>query len=448
MQITESYSKAERPPENNLLRLSSGELLLGMYVFELDCEWSKTPFPMGGFHIKNVEDIEILAKYCKQVVIDTNKGVKPRKERSDRLTILSRARRAAPSLSSLKINRDAYAVTQSMKQQIDLAYGLHQTLKADLAEQARTVRIGGDLLLEQLETSIVALVDSVIVNPQTHIWLLNTDSAQRQASDYSVRAAIWAVVLARQVGMTIREMRILSLGTLLADIGMQLLPESLATKRGPFGKEDFIAYRQHVDLGVELMSRYPELDPRVSAIIHCHHERQDGRGFPRMLKGKKIPLLARIANLAYCFERLLRSNSEEPAMPAAKALSKLYKQRKLKFPEQLVVELIHVMGTYPIGSLVVLSTGEVALVLEQNLLEKLSPKIALLTDGKKNLMKTPVLKDLAKQGKSKIDRSIVTSYRSKNSAVGLGEGKDLDARNYTLEFFGKRIGVGSFSFRL
>ena len=447
MQVSESTGNSERYTADNLLQLSCTELLLGMFVFELDCAWSKTPFPMGGFHLKNVEDIEILTKYCKHVIIDLNKGVQPRKKRTDQLTILSSARRAAPESNSIKVNRDAYPITRTIKQQIDRAHQLHLRLKADFAKQAGAVRLGDEMDLPLLEKSMIGIIDSIIANPQTHIWLLNTDKAARADTDYCVRAAIWAVVLARQVGLSTPEIRILSLGTLLADIGMQLLPERLVNKRGPFRKKEFLAYRKHVDLGVELVSQYPDLDDRVSEIIKCHHERQDGRGFPRKLRAKQIPLLARFANLAYCFERLLRSNGEGPAMPPSKALTKLYKQRALKVPEQLVIELIHVLGTYPIGTLLTLSSGEVGLVLEQNLQERLSPKIAVLTDAHKALLKDPHVVDLANQKKSKIDRAIVSSYSVKNSSKDLANGNDLNSRNYSFSFFGRRIGIGPFSVR-
>lgn len=448
MQISKSSNKPERYAADNLVRLSCSELLLGMYVFELDCAWSKTPFAMGGFHLKNVEDIEILTKHCKHVVIDTNKGVQPRKGRKNQLTILSSARRAAPESSSIKIDRDAYPVTATVKQQIDKAQRLHSTLKADFAEQALAVRNGSDMDLPLLEKTIAGIITSIVANPQTHIWLLNTDPSDRSDTDYCVRATIWALVLARQVGLSSYETKILGIGTLLADIGMQLLPERLVNKSGPFRKKEFLAYRKHIDFGVELLSHYPDLDDRVTTIIKCHHERQDGLGFPRKLRGKQIPLLARFTNLAYCFERLLRSNGEGPATPPSKALTKLYKQRGLKFPEQLVVELIHVMGTYPIGSLVALSTGEVGLVLEQNPQEKLSPRIAVLTDTDKVALDRPLVVDLAKQGRAKIDRSIVSSYGSRNPAKRLGPGENLDPRNYCLSFFGKRVGLGPFSVRI
>ena len=148
------------------------------------------------------------------------------------------------------------------------------------------------------------------------------------------------------------------------------------------------------------------------------------------LRGKQIPLLARFANRA---------------TPPSKALSKIYKQRALKFPAQPIVELIHVIVTYPIGSLVVLSTSEGGLALEQNLHERLSPKVAVVTCSCKVVLKRPLVVDLANPGKSKIDPPIVSSCRSENSAKYLGEGKDLDPRKYSLSFFGKRAGIGSFA---
>ena len=108
------------------------------------------------------------------------------------------------------------------------------------------------------------------------------------------------------------------------------------------------------------------------------------------LRDKQIALLARFANRA---------------TTSSKALSKLYKQRALKFPAQLiVVELINVMGTDPIGSLIVLFTSEVGLVLEQNLHERLSPKVRVLTDSCKVVLKQPLVVDLANPGKSEINR--------------------------------------------
>jgi HD-GYP domain-containing protein (c-di-GMP phosphodiesterase class II) len=425
---------------SHLLKVSSNDVLVGMYITEMDCNWSDTPFPLGGFHVKNAEEIQILQKYARVLTIDINKGAEPPKRRRSNLTILSSARRAAPQVSSLKVNRDAYPVTQPVKKQIDKSHAAYTSLKAIMADAAAAVRKGEALPLDALRKPAAELIDSILANPQTLIWILGTEHEPGTANAYCVRAAIWAAMLSRQFGLSRADIDCLFQGTLLADIGMNLLPERLVNKRGPFRKKELLAYRKHVEFGVELLQACEEMDERVIQIVRSHHERHDGRGFPMGFKGKQIPALARFTSLAYCFERLLRSNDPARRVSPARAISRLYKQRELKFPEQLVVEFIHIMGTYPIGSLVELASGELALVWEQNNEERLSPTVAIITDGQRQKLAKPRLMDLSSQ---KANSANLTISRSVNPG-----GLAIDTSQYCFALLGKRISVAGFGFRL
>lgn len=440
-----------RIASESLIRLNCSELLLGMYVCEVDCSWSAIPFPVGGFHLKTVEDIETLARYCKFVSIDGNKGTVPREARLNKLTVLSSARSAVPAMGSLNIKRDTYPVLYPVKQKIEKAYRLYSRLKKEFLVQTQGLKVASELDLVSLEEFTDGLIDEILGNPQTLIWVLNTDPDVQQENDYCVRAAIWATILARQIGMNKNDIKVLFMGTLLADIGMQQLPENLVQKRGSFSKEEYLAYKKHVELGMQLTADFPNLDERVSSIIRCHHERHDGMGFPRGLQGEQIPELARIANLAYCFERLLKLNANGSPVSPAKALSKLYKQRGLKFPEQLVVELIQVMGVYPLGSLVELSSGEVALVLEQIAEQKLMPKVALLTDNNKSPAKRFKIVKLGDEENSQRNfiqsRSIVGSFPNTDLREDNELGGILKPSNYAFDFCGKRNGFSLMGLR-
>lgn len=425
-----------------LMRVACSELLLGMYVSEVDCSWSALPFPVGGFHLKTVEDIETLGRYCKFVSIDSNKGTVPRQARLNQLTVLSSARSAVPALTSLNIKRDTYPVLYSVKQRIEKSYRLYSRLKKEFSVQTQGLSVAKELDFASLEEFIDGLIEEIVGNPQTLIWVLNTDPDKQQPGDYCVRAAIWATILARQVGMAKKEMQLLFMGTLLADIGMQALPERLVQKRGSFRKKELLAYKKHVELGLQIVAGYPQLDSKISSIIRCHHERQDGLGFPRGLKGEQIPSLAQFANLAYCYERLLKLNGEAVPVSPASALSRLYKQRALKFPEQLVVELIRVMGVYPLGSLVELSSGEVALVLEQIPEHKLLPKVALLTDKYKCVVEKNKIVKLGDGENSQRNfiqnRSIIGSFPNTDSPENARLEAKLKPSDYAFSFCGKR----------
>ncbi len=421
-----------------LIALDSRDLLVGMYVCELDCPWSDTPFPMGGFHVKRAEDIQRLQKFCRHVTIDTNKGAEPARRKRTDLTILSTARRAAPVGAAVKVKRDTYPITHTVKQLVDRSFDAYDALQTQFQAVCIAVREGRTMNLLPLEPHIKRVVDCILANPQALIWILFTDGKPKHTFSYCVRAAIWAAILARQVGLKRNEIEILFLGTLLCDIGMNLLPERLVSKRQHFRKKEFLAYRKHVEFGLEILGQHTQADERILRIVRCHHERHDGRGFPRRLKGDQIPALARYANLAYCFERLIGTNCEQRRISPAQATTRLYKQRVLKFPEQLVVEFIHVLGMYPIGTLVAISSGEYALVLDQNETQRLSPKVALLTDAARRRLKSPKVVDLASDE--------ISSSRCIEHAISQDE-FPIDLSAFQMEFFGRRIGLGPLAIR-
>jgi len=431
---------ANTPASNaTLLKVAANDVLVGMFISELDCNWSNTPFPLDGFHVKNADDILLLQKFCKVVTIDTNKGAEPASRRRSNLTILSSARRAAPSGASLKVNCDAYPVTQTLKQLIDRAVQSYDQLISALDELGRAVRHGDPLDIAGLEKPSSTVVECLLANPQVMVWILGTDNEPRTTNTYCVRAAIWAAILARQFGLKQPDIELLFLSTLVADVGMHLLPERLVNKRGPFRKKEYLAYRKHVEFGLELLTSHQDVDERLLRVVRAHHERHDGLGFPKGLKGDQIPVLARFAALAYSFERLLRSNDRQRLVSPARALAKLYRQRMLKFPEQLVVEFIHVLGTYPVGSLVKLDNGDIALVLEQNPEERLSPRVAVICDAEQQPLAKPKPLDLAAQKDKGSGRRIKAS-------VNPGEIR-LDLSDYRFRFFGKRLALGGLAFR-
>ena len=431
---------SQNPPDsNNLVHVDCREVLLGMYITELDCPWSDTPFPPGGFHLRKADELQMLQKFCKSVTIDTNKGAEPARRKRTDLTILSSARRSAPEVAALKVQRDTYPVSQSVKKILDASVQAYDDLQSQFQGMAQAVREGQPLNLKAIEPLRKSVIDSLLANPQALIWILLTDVRPRFETSYSVRATIWACLLARQIGLKRSEIEALFLGTLLSDIGMHLLPERLLKKRRHFRKKEFLAYRKHVEFGLDFLSQYPELDERILRIVRCHHERHDGRGFPRGIRSDQIPAMARYASLAYCFERLLRTHCESGKISPAKAIARLYKQRLLKFPEQLIVEFIHVLGMYPVGTVVELSSGELAIILAQNDSQRLFPLVAMITNAERELLKTPIEFDLSKQ-KGTSNLSIMKGVDPQEF--------ELDLIDYRMQFFGKRLGIGSLSFRL
>ena len=423
-----------------LLKVGCHELVIGMYISELDQPWANTPFPVGGFHVKKVNHIETLQRICRYVLIDVNRGKRPKRQRRAELTVLSGARKNSPIATEMKIDRDAYPITSTTKQEIDNVVRLYANLNLELEQTYSRARAGEGLELGKLDQPITEAIECLVRNPAAFIWYLNTDPTQALKTSYCVRAAIWSALLARNVGLPEAEIKILFLGTLIADIGLSLLPERLVEKRKFFKKKDFIAYSKHTQFSLEILGEEKDVDSKIVAIARGHHERHDGNGFPRKLNGEQIPVLAKFANIGYSFERLLHCDSGKKMRSPSTAISRLYKQRKLKFSEQLVVEFIHALGMYPAGSVVELGSGELALVLEQSENEKLAPCVALVTNSSKKVLSRV----------KHLDLSSLDQYSDRRSIVKIVDPNQfgIDPRIYALKMFGRRIGIGSLSIRL
>ena len=420
------------------VKVKVGDLVLGMFIVELDRPWRDTPFPINGFHLRNFDDIQSLRTLCNHVYIDPNRGAGIRR-RNDQLTILSSARKRAPESAAIKIRHDVYPRSRSVRKEIDAASRIYQHLNNRLTIAINNAREHDPLGMKELYKLANATIDSVIRNPDAFIWYLNTSDQGNCILKHSIRASIWATVFAVYIGFKRDDIEALCVGTLLADIGMAKFSREFVAKRGPFKRKEYLAYRKHVGIGVDILRVEGDVDPRIISIVRSHHERHDGLGFPKAQRGDQISSLARVANLAYSYERLLKHSSESDLSPAT-AISRLYKQRKLKFAEQLVFEFIKALGMFPAGTVVELASGEVGIVIEQNPNQRLTPKIMVVTTARKQIRKECAL---INQRTKKDDENVKAIKRS------LPRGTyRVDPQKFTERIFGKRIGIGPVSMRL
>jgi len=433
-----NQSIESKKAQDHWIKVHVRDLVLGMFVIELDRPWRDTPFPINGFHLRKFDQVQTLRSLCQTVYIDPAKGASPRRKDPTKLTILSSARKRAPESLSLKICPDTYPRTRSVKQEIDSAARLYSQLDACLSQAIENAREHRQLGVEEMYKLGRETLASVIRNPDGFIWFLNTSEQGDCLLKHSIRAAIWATVFACHVGLPKSEIETLFVGTLLADIGMAKFSPQFVAKSGPFRRCEYEHYQKHVGIGVDLLRIQEDIDPQVVSIVRAHHERHDGRGFPRRQRGEQIPIPARIANLAYSYERLLKRTSQADLSPAM-AISRLYKQRKIKFADQLVYEFIKALGMFPAGSVVELATGEIGIVTEQNANQRLTPKITVVTTARKQL-KTHF--EQINQGEQKDQELVKSITRS------LKRGSyDIDPARFTESLFGKRFGFGKLGLR-
>ena len=144
----------------------------------------------------------------------------------------------------------------------------------------------------------------------------------------------------------------------------------------------------HVSAGVEMARATPSINSDVLAMIESHHERADGSGYPKGLKGNDIPVFGRIAGLADCYDAMTSQRPWAAAKSPYDAIRELNSLSNSHFQKEMVEQFVQAMGMFPTGSVVELNTGEIGIVVEQNRVRRLRPKIMILLDSDK----TPLAK--------------------------------------------------------
>lgn len=363
------------------IRISVQGLALGMYVCRLDRPWLGTPFPMQGLHVRTEKQLRDLQRLCTHVWIDTGNGVS-----ADLRYLAPEGRAPAATREAIEVQRlrkQDWQPSASMDQELPQAERAHEALKSDLTEVMDDLRGGKRLDAARLQLGVKAMVESVLRNPAAFVWLKELKRRDDYAYQHALGSAVWAANFGRQLGMEREALEDLALAGLLCDVGKTQLPLELLTQPGPLDADQAALVRRHVQHSLDIVQAMPGVSPRVVQAVGAHHERHDGSGYPRGLKGAAIPIFGRIMSVVDSYDAMTCVRPYAESRSPHQAVSELYEQRGRLFQTELVEQFIQACGIYPTGTLVELSSGEVGVVVEVHSLKRLRPRVMLLLDRDK-----------------------------------------------------------------
>jgi HD-GYP domain-containing protein (c-di-GMP phosphodiesterase class II) len=156
-----------------------------------------------------------------------------------------------------------------------------------------------------------------------------------------------------------------------------------------------------------MVNQFPDFPDESKRMILHHHERLDGSGYPKGLRGGDISELTQILSIADTYDAQISGRCSHPPVPPARALSELYRAAITgQYATTLVQRLIQLLGVYPIGSLVRLNTGEQAVVIWVHSRSRLNPTIKLLKNAAGQPYDEQDIIDLSSQPPNEASRSI------------------------------------------
>ena len=280
------------------------------------------------------------------------------------------------------------------EQDLREAKEIHQRSREMIRGVVEDLRRDHHIDLDKVNEVVDAMVDSVGNNPDALLWLTKLKSRDSYAYDHGIDVSIYLLAFGRHLGYPKDKLRILGVSGLMQDIGKLRIREELLGKSGKLTPEEFDEVKFHVNHSIDILRQTADIPKEVLVVVSQHHERLDGSGYPRHLKGDQIFTLASMAGIVDSFEALVSQRPYAEAISTHQALQQLNRWKGTSFHEALTEQFIQCIGIFPVGSLVELNSGDVAVVIGQNKIRRLKPKVMLLLDPNKEAYHYPATLDL------------------------------------------------------
>jgi HD-GYP domain-containing protein (c-di-GMP phosphodiesterase class II) len=265
-----------------------------------------------------------------------------------------------------------------------------------------SVRIGKTPNIRKIKRVVQGIVDQVLNEETSLIGLTAIRDYDEYTFTHSVNVCIFSIALGRRLGMTKIQLYELGLAALMHDIGKSRVPIDLLQKTGELTDEEWKWMAAHPWLGVLVLFQFrrqqEELSYRAMTVCHEHHMKIDLTGYPKAVRPRQVSLLSKIVSIADGYDAATsrRVYKTEALAPSA-VLEEMRDNPRRGLDQVLVKAFINLLGIYPVGTLVVLDTFELAVVSASNSNpEALSrPIVKIISDAQGNRISPPLVVDLA-----------------------------------------------------
>ncbi len=301
---------------------------------------------------------------------------------------------ARAALAPPGVTITTYADVVSVEEEVPRARDVVARSSDLLAKLAADIRLGQNFEVERVEEIVEDMVDSIVRNPDALMWVARLREQDITAYGHGLQVAVYLTAFGRHLGFPKSLLSVLAQVGLLLDIGKLRLPRALLDKQGRLSGEEFDAVKAHVQHGLDILAETPKIHHEVIEGIAQHHERMNGSGYPKALTGGEISVVGRMAGIVDCFAALTNHRPYAAAVSSYEALRSLTGWAGDYFHEALVQQFVSSVGVFPVGSMIELSTGEVAVVVAHNKVRRLKPRVLVVTGPDKSKLPHPAMIDL------------------------------------------------------
>ncbi|NLX76523.1 MAG: HD-GYP domain-containing protein [Clostridiaceae bacterium] len=260
----------------------------------------------------------------------------------------------------------------------------------------KAVREGANVDVEAVKETVSEIVHSIMSNDNVFMNLTGIRDIDNYTYLHSVDVCIYSIITGKSMGLPLEVLNDLAMGAILHDIGKCKIPLNVLNKPAKLTDSEYELIKKHVDYGYDILSRTPGINEDVAKIALYHHEHWNGEGYPRGLKGEEIDYLSRIVAIADVYDALTANRVYRKRFMPHEAAEYIISNTGTQFDPQIQRIFIESIAIYPADIIVMLSTGEVARVVESKGPPSIRPKVMVITRKEGPPVLEPYVIDLAK----------------------------------------------------
>lgn len=232
-----------------------------------------------------------------------------------------------------------------------------------IATQIDRMKRGEPIELAEFKVFCQRLIESHTRNNFSLLAIRHIKDASSYIEQHAIGMAVLGIHFAKALKLSTPYIEVIALGALLFDLGRFRLPMAMVMKTEKMTDGEFDLFRKHIQFGDQILQKIEGIPKAVFQMLHDHHEKVDGSGYPEGKPGKEISVYGKIAAIIDAYDAITSEQAHKPSISPIQACQRMRKESGLAFDKELMGVFLKNIGTIPVGSCVLLSNGRVGFVL-------------------------------------------------------------------------------------